>query len=302
MKRTLALAWLVLSVPAIAAPTPILSGLYSVGELGLVEFSLADGKVIGKMKSSQQCVFAHETSIVTGAFEGDVFVGTVNLCQDGSSCAATRTYQILGVFHEGAVAAWVHLDPGCTSPALDRNTLFLRPATLEEKQKVLGTNSASAVAQKMNKKELAVLAAEALADGNRLLSEQKFGPAREKFKQSVEANESWEALLGLGTAEIKLNRLQESLAFLDRALTVAQNAKASGTQISQVHYNRACAEVALGDNKAALTSLRTAIKLGGAQNYLDALTSDADLQKLRGESEFRRFVAETQMQSRKKPR
>jgi hypothetical protein len=302
MKRTLALAWLVLSVPAIAAPTPILSGLYSVGELGLVEFSLADGKVIGKMKSSQQCVFAHETSIVTGAFEGDVFVGTVNLCQDGSSCAATRTYQILGVFHEGAVAAWVHLDPGCTSPALDRNTLFLRPATLEEKQKVLGTNSASAVAQKMNKKELAVLAAEALADGNRLLSEQKFGPAREKFKQSVEANESWEALLGLGTAEIKLNRLQESLAFLDRALTVAQSAKASGTQISQVHYNRACAEVALGDKKAALTSLRTAIKLGGAQNYLDALTSDADLQKLRGESEFRRFVAETQMQSRKKPR
>lgn len=302
MKRTLVLAWVVASALAVAAPTPVLSGLYSVGELGLVDFQIADGKVIGKVKSPLQCDFPTDTAVVNGAFEGGVFVGTINLCQEGSSCPATRTYQMLGVFHDGAVSAWIHLDPGCSSPVLDRNTLYFRPATLEEKQRVLGSNSASAVAQKLNKKELAVLAAEALAEGNRLLADQKFGPAREKFKQSVEANESWEALLGLATAEIKLNRLKESMGYLDRALSVAQGVKANGMQISQVHYNRACAETAMGDNKAALTSLRTAVKLGGAQLYLDALLSDPDLQKLRGDSEFRRFVADTQILARKKPR
>lgn len=302
MKRSWAFGLLISSLTW-AAPTPVLSGLYSVGELGLVDFSISDGKVIGKIKSSHQCVFAPDTQIVTGAFEGGVFVGTVNLCQEGpASCAATRTYQIMGVFHVDSVAAWLHLDPGCSSPALDHGQLFFRPASLEDKQRVLGPNSATQVAQKLNKRQLAVFAAEAAAEGNRLLAEQKVGPAYEKFRQSVEANETWEGLLGLANTQIKLERYEEALAVLVRAQAAGQASRISPAYLSQVPYNRACIEIGMGDNKAALASLRAAIKMGGAAMYLEPLTTDTDLAKIRPDPEFQRLVAETQIQARRKGR
>jgi tetratricopeptide (TPR) repeat protein len=301
MKRPSALALLLVATSSAAAP--VLSGLYSVGELGLVDFSVADGKVIGKLKSSAQCVFPPDTQVITGAFEGNVFIGTVNLCQEGAACAGQRTYPMLGVFHGDSIAAFIHLDSGCTSPALDGKSLFFRPASLEDKQKVLGDNSAASVAgQKQNKKELAVIASEAFAEGNRLYADQKYGPAREKFRQSIQADDTmWEALLGFALTEIKLGRAQQSLEYFDKALAASGGARATPQKTSQIHYNRACAEVALGDNKAAVTSLRSALKLGGASLYIDDLATDPDLAKLRSDAEFRKMYAEALVAAKKKP-
>lgn len=299
MKRTSALALFLCASTSAAAP--VLSGLYSVGELGLVDFSVVDGKVVGRLKAAQQCVFPPETTVVTGVFEGNVFVGTVNLCQEGASCSGQRTYPMLGVFHGDSIAAFIHLESGCTSPALDGKSLFFRPATLEDKQKVLGDNSASQVAEKKTKKELAVIAGEAFQEGQRLLSDQKFGPAREKFRQSITADDSnWESLLGFAITEVKLNRAQQSLEWFDKGVSAATASRASPQKTSQIYYNRACAEVALGDNKAAIASLRTAVKLGGASLYVEELNTDPDLQKLGKDPDFRKLAAEVQLAAKKK--
>lgn len=299
MIRTFALA--LLTFAATSAAAPVLSGLYSVGELGLVDFSVVDGKVIGRLKSSAQCVFPPETQVITGVFEGNVFVGTVNLCQEGASCSGQHTYPMLGVFHGDSIAAFIHLETGCTSPALDGKSLFFRPATLEDKQKVLGDNSASQVAEKKSKKELAVIAGEAFKEGHRLLSDQKYGPAREKFKQSIAADDSnWEALLGFALTEIKLGRAQQSLEWFDKAAAAATASRASPQNYSQILYNRACAEVALGDNKAAVASLRSAVKLGGASLFVEDLATDPELQRLSKDPDFKRLAAEVQLAAKKK--
>lgn len=293
MKRTL-VALAMVPFAAAAAPTPVLSGLYSVGELGLVQFSLVEGKVVGKVKSSAQCVFAPDTQVVSGTFEGGVFVGTVTLCQTGAGCAVQRSYPMLGVSHDDAVAGWIRLEAPCQSPALDRRSLFFRPATPEEKQKVASESSAAQVAQK-NKADPAVQADEAITEGQRLIQDTKFGPAREKFRQAMELDDTrWDAFLGYGLTEVKLGHPERSLEFFDKALAVAQVRKASAANLALAHYNRGCAQVAMGDKKGAVASLKTAVRVGGASNVIDWLTDDPDLNPLRGEPDFKRLLADAQ--------
>ncbi len=291
-------------VPCVAvAATPPLTGLYAVGELGLVEFSMADGKIVGKLRSSAQCVFAPDTQVVSGTFEGNVFIGTVTLCQDGASCPAQKTYPMMGVHHGDSVAAWIHLEAGCTSPALEEKKLVFRPATVEEKKTVVGDSSAAAIAQKQNRGDPTAQAAEAILEGNRLMQDQKISQAREKFRQAMESDDSrWEGFLGYGVTEVKLGRAARSLEHFDKALTIAQAHRATPAQLAQIHYNRACAQVAMADNKGAVTSLRAAIKIGGASLFADDLTTDPDLNGLRNDLDFKRLVADALVQSKKKPR
>ena len=277
-----------------------------MGELGLVQFSIVDGKIVGRVKASAQCLFAPDTQVVMGAFEGGVFVGTVTLCQTGAGCPAQRTYPMLGVSHEDAVAGWIRLDSACQSPALDGRALFFRPATLEEKQKVAGDTSATEVAR-AKKGDPAVQADAAISDGNRLLQDSKFGPAREKFRQAMAFDETrWEGFLGFGVTEVKLGHPEKSFEAFDKALAAAQARKVPGADVAQVHYNRACAQVAMGDKKAALVSLKAAVKVGGASNtnVIDGLTDDPDLNPLRGDQDFKRLVIEAQAAHRnaKKPK
>lgn len=292
-----------LSTLASAAPAPVLTGLYSVGELGLIEFSTFDGKVSGKVRSVAQCPFAPEAVVIQGTLEGTTFTGTVVVCQeDTPNCSAMKTYPMLGVFHDESVAGYVRLEPGCSSPALDRGQLHFRPASFEEKERFLGgTSSAGALAQKLSKADIAQLAAEALSEGNRFLQDQKIPPAREKFRQAMELDETrWEAFMGYGVTEVKLKHAQQALPYLDKALSIAQNRRASPGQLAQIHYNRACAFVALDRQAEAVAALRTTVKLGGAAAYVDSLQGDLDLEPLRENIEFKRLTAEALVQARRK--
>lgn len=310
MKRTLFALALVASTVAstlpfvaAAATPPVLSGLYVVGELGIVQFSLVDGKVVGKVKSSAQCVFPPDTQVVSGVFEGGVFIGNVTLCQTGGGCAMQRSYPMLGVSHDDAIAGWIRLDSACKSPALDGRSLFFRPATPEEKQKVASDSSAAQVAGK-DKNDPAVQADEAITEGHRLIQDTKYGPAREKFRQAMALDDTrWDALLGYGLTEVKLGHPERSLEYFDKALVVAQARKTSAANLALAHYNRACAQVAMGDKKGAVVALKTAVRLGGATNLIDQLTDDPDLDPIRTEPEFKRLLADAQAQhNRKKPK
>ena len=302
MNRTLVALAMMASLSVAAAPTPVLSGLYSVGELGLVQFSLVEGKVVGKLRASAQCVFPPETQVVTGTFEGGVFIGNVTLCQTGAGCTLQKTYPMLGVSHDDAVAGWVRLESACKSPALDGNALFFRPATQEEKQKVAGDASATQVAQK-NKNDPAVQADEAIREGQHLMDESRFPQAREKFRQAMELDETrWDAALGYGVTAVKLGHPERSLEYFDKALAVAQLRKASPANLALAHYNRACAQVAMGEKKGAIASLKTAVKVGGASNVIDWLTTDPELNPVRQDPDFKRLLADAQAANRKKPK
>lgn len=300
--RALALAAL-LPCSALAA-TPVLSGLYAVGEVGLVDFTTQDGKVTGRLKLSGACSFSGDTQVVTGAFEGNVLVAQVLLCQEGASCPAERTYPMLGFWRDDVVAGQVRLEPACSSPALDGKALFIRPASVEEKQKVLGgQGSAAQHAQKQHHGDPVVMASEAIASGKQHLEQQNYGQAREAFKVSVELDPRWEAYNGLGVSEVKLNRARASLEAFDKALELAAKAKVGTDGVQEIHYNRACALAALGETKNAVAALRTALKVGGAASLVPALAKDPDLEPIRGDAEFKKLYADAIVQSnRKKPR
>lgn len=284
------------------AGAPPLTGLYAVGELGLVDFSMSDGKIVGRLRASAQCVFPPDTQVVNGTFEGNVFVGTVLLCQDGPSCLAQRSYPMLGVHHGDAVAAWIHLDPGCTSPALEEKKLIFRPATLDEKRTVMGDSSAAAVAQKGNTKDPAAQAADALLEASKFMNDKKYAQAREKFRQAKEADEErYEGFLGFGITEMKFKRPEQALESIDKALSIALSHRATNSQLADVHYNRGCAYIALGKKVEAMDELRQAVKLGGA-NLVDDFTTDPDLNSLRTDQEFKHLLGEVLVLSKKKPR
>src|SRR5207249_4188687 len=76
-----ALAWL----PALAAATPSVSGLYK-GDLGLLEFTTDGAHVAGRLQASNVCEFSGEPLLVEGDLEGSVLVGKVMLCQNGAGC------------------------------------------------------------------------------------------------------------------------------------------------------------------------------------------------------------------------
>jgi tetratricopeptide (TPR) repeat protein len=110
----------------------------------------------------------------------------------------------------------------------------------------------------------------------------------------------WDASNGYGLTQVKLGHPEQSLEYFDKALTLAQARKTSAANVAAVHYNRACAQVAMGDRKGAVGTLKTALRVGGAANLIDALTDDPDLNPLRSDADFKRLLADAQAQQRKK--
>jgi hypothetical protein len=283
------------------AGAPPLTGLYAVGELGLVDFSMSDGKIVGRLRAGSVCSIPPDTQVVNGSFEGNVFVGTVMLCQDGPSCPAQRTYPMLGVHHGDGVASWIHLDPGCTSPALEEKKLVFRPATVDEKKALLGDNSAAAVALKGGK-DPAAQAADALLEASRFMGDKKYAQAREKFRQAKEADDQrYEGFLGFGITEMKFSHPEQALESFEKALSVAQSHRATNSKLADIHYNRGCAFIAQNKKPEAIEALRLAVKLGGGL-LADDFASDPDLNKLRADQDFKRLLGEVLVLSKKKPR
>ncbi len=169
--------------------------------------------------------------------------------------------------------------------------------------------TAKAVAPKMSAEEVAKLegknqAIAAFNEGVAAFNVKDMGLAAEKFRQAIELDDTrWDAYLGYGLTEVKLGHPERSLEFFDRALAVAQVRKASPANLALAHYNRACAQVAMGDKKGAVVSLKTAVRVGGASNVIDWLTDDPDLNPLRTDPEFKRLLNEAKAQhNRKNPK
>src|SRR5438270_7868006 len=116
------------------AATPTLTGLYRAGELGIIDMqALEGGRMVGRYKGAGSCRFKPEIQVMSGVFEGDVFLGTVFVCQEGPSCEHEKTFPFLAVLHDGALAGDVKLDVGCSSPGLEGKRLNVGVATGEDR-------------------------------------------------------------------------------------------------------------------------------------------------------------------------
>lgn len=293
------LALFAFAMPVLAA-APVLSGLYRVGDLGVADFSIQEGRVVGKLKAPGACTISPDVQVVTGAFEGSVFVGEVLLCQEGPSCGAEKKYPVLAVWRDDAVVGSVKLDTGCKSAALAARTLKISPASVEEKRKILEgvSGSAAAVAQKnaTKKGNTDGQADEALEAGYKALASGDYALARDAFGRAVSYDDSkWAQHFGLGVARLKLGDPSGGLESLDRAVSIATRASVDAQFLTQIEYNQACAQLALGRKKDALGTLKTMSKQGVSADILDALDHDPDMAGLRSEVDFRRIVADMRL-------
>jgi hypothetical protein len=266
--------------PARAAG-PQLSGRYASDGLGQLEFTTRGDRVSARHLSGGSCPYAANENVLEGEFEGNVLVGTVSLCQAGPSCGS-RAYPLLAFYNpeDGALAAHVKLDSGCTSPALQDVLLALSPAREAEP----------------------LAAAPTVAQRRRPLEPEHVSKVRRSYKQAADAlqkgrydeairhyhfalrydPDNWAAHLGLGYAEFQRGDIQEAVREYERARELEPTEPDS-------YYNLACAYARLKDRSRALANLQQAIHRGFDQ--AEGMARDADLTALlRDDMEFQKLV------------
>ena len=284
-----------------------MSGLWNAGDLGFLEFSSSgDGKLTAKFKRGGQCNFKPDIQILSGTFEGNVFVGSVLICQIGTSCQPEATFPFRAVWHEGSLSGDIKLDSSCRSPGLDNKRLNIVVATQEERlenRKETGSAAQIASQKPISKREQQDLAEKALLQGQKKMKEGDFRAAQQAFERGISyAEENWVGHYGLGVAELNLKNTDKALASLQRALQLTKASRVNDSELGEIHYNLACAYSRLGQRKEALAALTRAIKMLPPGTMVDQLDSDPDLNPLRTDSEFRRLLADARIASAKAKR
>jgi hypothetical protein len=282
-----------------AAATPTITGLYRAGDLGVVDMqSTEPGRLVARYKGAGSCAFKPEMQVLSGNFEGDVFLCTVFICQEGPSCEKEKTFPFLAVYHEGALAGDVKLDVGCSSPGLEGKRLNIAVATAEDRLLISqdGDNSDSTIAGKnANKKELERLARETSTLGQIKIKENNFTAARIAFERSITYDDSdWRTWSYLSQVELKLNNPAKGLESIQKAVVVAQKAKQRPTEseTGELLYNLSCAQSRNSKKREALSSLRKALMVGDVAMLSGSAQQDPDLDTILEEPEFKRLLAD----------
>lgn len=270
----------------------MLSGLYQVGQAGVAEFTMKDGQVVGEWRLDGACSNAPGTNAVVGNFEGGVFVGSVFLCSKGPGCDADAKYPMLGVWAEDRVTALMKLPPDCRSAALTGKRLILAPASMEQKQRVMGDVRAAEVVRNGNRANRAE-AESLLRDVQREITKQDFSAARKLLERSLKYDDSnWGVHAQLGGVLIELGAHRDAREELLIARRQAEAAGVDGQQLADIAFNLGCAYAGMGEPDDAMKELKAAIKAVGYKPYADALRADRQLDPLRNEPEFRRLLEE----------
>jgi hypothetical protein len=283
----------------VAAAAPAITGLYRAGELGIVDMQTIEGRIVARYRGGGTCNFKPEIQVLSGNFEGSVFLGTVFVCQEGPSCEKEKTFPFLAVYHDGALAGDVKLDVGCNSPGLEGKRLNVSVATAEDRfviqREAGGESSASAIAAKnQNKKDNEKRGFEAYQEAQIKLSENNFVAARSALERSITYDDTeWKPWMYLGVVEMQLNNVAKGLDSLQKAVKLASGAKhVTDEEAGELFYYVACANTRSGKKREAISSLRQAFKVGDVGKLLKNVEVEHDLDPVRDEPDFRRVIAD----------
>lgn len=302
---TVAVAFFSVANTALAAP-PSLTGYFRAGDLGVVDVTTSEGRLVARYKGAGNCPFKPELTVLSGNFEGDVFLGTVFICQEGPSCEKEKTFPFFAVYHEGALAGDVKLDVGCISPGLEGRRLNVAVATNEDRLLVSqdADNSASSIAGKnANKKELEKAAKDALTLGQLRMKESNFAAARTALERSITYDDTdWRTWSYLSQVELKLGNVAKGLECIQKAVIVAPKAKVHLTdhEMGELFYNQACAQSRNGKKREAIATLRNAFRVGDVTVLLPSAQADTDLDGVREEPEFKKLLADVKAKKDKR--
>jgi tetratricopeptide (TPR) repeat protein len=272
-----------------ARAAPVLSGVYHVGSIGLVEFELQNNETVGRYRAGGECAFTPQEVVVRGTFQGNVFIGQVVLCQSGVGCPTSESFPMLGFWRNDQMLAQIKFAPGCGSKATDNSQLLFVPATVEDKKALEGVGSAAALASK-NRPTLAMVD-DAIREGQKLNNEGKYAQARRQFDLAISGDETnFAAWYGLGTALLGLTEFVGAADHLERSIRNAPP-NASREVLGMAHFNLGLAYAQLNRKPSALKALKEAARLLGAENILADFESEPKLNPLRGEKDFQQILA-----------
>jgi hypothetical protein len=273
-------------ISTVGLAAPRFKGFYK-GGLGTVEMSQRADRVVGYSAAGGACGFLPKRRILDAQLEGNTLVGSVLVCQTGPACPE-KTYPFLGFVDvgDGTVTGEVKLDPGCQSPALNGTHLLLEPA------------EGLRLKVKPNPRKAASMSRDALSKAQRLLDAGDYAGAAQAFEMGLSyQDQNWPAYLGLGVAELRRGNVPRALDAMERSKEIAV---AQGQDHSDIHYNLACALTRNGEARAALESLKRAVKLGFS--LPETMSSEQDLRPLHEEPEFEELVKKSAAQKEKQDR
>lgn len=294
--------------PLCAAAAPALKGIYRAAELGLLEVTSTNGRVVGKFRTGGRCAYSVDDEVLTGTFEGNVFIGTVSLCQSGEGCTdSTKLYPLMAFSNSRELSGQVPLPDKCTSPGLIEGTRFtLEKATPEEE--ALALQPARALTDKIprGKKEREVFAAKEIAGATEHFNKGRFGLAAQGFELAIAAGgENWGPLMMLGVCNVKLRKWKDGKSQIEKGLKLG--GKSVPAELKALSgYALAVVAEAGGQRADAFNMLRSAVAQSAAPGAMvNELKFDPDLKKLRSDPGYPKLLDDLERvvaRNQKKPR
>ncbi len=268
--RALCALWL---APTLALAAPQLSERARWGGEGELRWETPDAlHVLGRAGSPNPCGYAVGQKVVEATWEGNVLVGTVQLCLAGSSCpAGALDYFAIYNTSDGTLVADLLLPEGCTSAGLDGRRLVLGPRA-----------------------KLRPNLSHHIALGTQALEERRGKAARSEFELALQAKEDpGRCYLGLGMAAVLLGENDAAIDAYKKAFHYAPE--------GVVLYQLACAEARKGDVEEAFQALDDAMKHGFAEP--DDMVHDPDLQALQTQdaARFAQLLQRARANAAKRP-
>lgn len=236
-----------------------------------VRWEVQGDQVLGRA-SGGECGFSTDVPAVVGAWEGDVLVGTVRVCQKGPTCSH-RTVPLFAFFNpdDGSLTADVLLDPGCSAPLVREGRLLFTARA----ETAAGEATSSRRDRRRGKSHLEL--------GNDSLRQMNGRQALAEFERALQSGEDrFTAYLGRGEAQMLLDHPQRAIRDYRRALALKPDGLA--------YYNLACVQSRLNAPRDAVLSLAHAVDYGFADRL--KLLRDPDLAGVRELPAFQQVLAQ----------
>jgi len=257
VKRPFCAAPVLWVLPALAAAAPQLPERARWGPEGELRWESPDGvRVVGRAGTPNPCGYEAGRAVVEAAWEGNVLVGTVQVCTTGPGCP-TGALPYFAIYNgsNGTLVADVLLPEGCASAGLEGRRLVLGPRA-----------------------RLRTDLPRHIALGTQALEERRGRAARTEFEKALALKEDpARAYLGLGESAVLLGENDAAIDAYRKAFQYAPG--------GLVLYNLACAQARKGDLEEAFQALEDAMKHGFSA--ADEMAKDPDLAALRTQDAVR---------------
>ncbi|MFY2561610.1 tetratricopeptide repeat protein [Corallococcus terminator] len=231
---------------------PKLAGPYMGDTYGQVELHMEGERLVGTSSGSGGgCKFPPRTEVISGEFQGNVLVATVQVCLAGApECVGARSFPVLAIYNpqSSVLSGRFRLPTGCHSPGLKDSLLLLRGmggAPEEEPEDDAAKDSADGVAEEGEQEAAAesppaaapapkggaeAKAAQArpatvalghVSAGLQWVAAGKWEIARPRFEAALKENgRDVDALVGMAACSLGTNNAGKALEWLGRISSV----------------------------------------------------------------------------------